>query len=82
MKISKTTAVFVIAAAVSAMGIVTTLSAVQMVHAAPQSRHGTCFTNEGANGCAGNAGGFVDTPNQDCREINNGPFNTHIHDCP
>ena len=33
MKISKTTAVFVIAAAVSAMGIVTALSAVQMAHA-------------------------------------------------
>jgi hypothetical protein len=82
LKISKKFAMFVIAAAaVSAIGIVTTLDAVQVVHAAPQSRHGTCFTNE-VNACAGNAGGFVDTPNKDCREINNGPFNTHIHDCP
>ena len=82
MKISKTIAMFVIAAAaVSAMGIVITLGAIQMAHAAPQSRHGQCFTNE-VNVCAGNAGGFVDTPSKDCREINNGPFNTHIHDCP
>ena len=54
---------FVIAAAaVSAIGIVTTLDTVQVAHAAPQSRHGTCFTNKGVSSCAGNIGGFVDTP--------------------
>jgi hypothetical protein len=65
----------IVAAAVSAMGIVTTLSAIQMAHAAPQSGHGICFFNKGVSGCAGNIGGFVDTHHKDCRQINKGPFN-------
>jgi hypothetical protein len=70
----------VIASAASAMGIMTTLSVVQMAHAAPNSPHGTCFFNKGVSGCAGNIGGFVDTHNKDCRQINKGPFNTFS--CP
>ena len=66
---------FVIAAAaVSAMGIVTTLDAVQMAHAAPNSGHGTCFGHKGASGCAGNIGGFINN-RHGTRCINNGPYN-------
>ena len=71
---------FVIAAAaVSAMAIVNTLSAIQTAHAAPQSPHGICFFHKGASGCAGNVGGFVET-RKDCHQINKGPFNTYS--CP
>ena len=34
----------------SAVAIVTTLSAVQIAHADPHSAHGTCFFHKGASG--------------------------------
>jgi hypothetical protein len=45
--------------------------------AAPQSEHGHCGVGgpgSGAFGCAGNVGGFIATPNGQCKEINQGPF--------
>ena len=78
MKTSITIAIFVVAAAVSATGIATTLSGIQIAHADPQSPHGTCGiggSGNGAFGCAGNVGGFIETPNGNCLTTG-GPFNT------
>ncbi len=47
--------------------------------AAPQDAHGTCGvggpSQNGATGCAGNVGGVIFAPNNECRQINQGPFN-------
>jgi hypothetical protein len=76
-----------IATIVSAMGTATTLGAIQNAHAAPSqvNSHGTCLIGEGnhgqgASGCAGNVGGFIETRNG-CRNINEGPFNQGKHSC-
>lgn len=34
------------------------------------------------SGCAGAVGGFIDTEQQGCRDINRGPFNTGEFSCP
>jgi hypothetical protein len=71
MKTSITIAIVAIAAALSATGLVTTLGAIQIAHAAPQEPHGTCGVGdggEGAFGCAGNVGGFIVTPQGRCIE--------------
>ena len=42
-----------------------------------KSRNGTCEvggSGSGAEGCAGNVGGFIETGNGDCNQINSGPF--------
>ena len=42
-----------------------------------KSRNGTCQvggSGSGAKGCAGNVGGFIETPNGGCNQINSGPF--------
>lgn len=65
-------------AAVSAVGIVTIISRIQIAHAEPQSERGHCLIGgpsvEGVSGCAGNLGGFVET-RHGTRCINQGPFN-------
>jgi hypothetical protein len=54
--------------------------------AAPQEPHGTCQvggTGSGAQGCAGNVGGFIVNENAEepLRCINNGPFNINRPPC-
>ena len=85
MKTLITIAIFAITATMGAVGTVTTLGAIQNAHAAPQSNHGTCDigngnAGQGASGCAGNVGGFIETRNG-CRNINQGPFNEGEHTC-
>ena len=87
MKTLITIATFAIATIVGAMGTATTLGAIQNAHAAPsqEDSHGTCLIGEGnhgqgASGCAGNVGGFIENRNG-CRNINEGPFNQGKHSC-
>ena len=48
---------------------ITTSTMVHQAFADPKDRHGRCFFNEhGANGCAGDVGGFIETPNGRCLE--------------
>ena len=61
-------------AAVMAMMVVATAAP---TFADQKSRNGTCDvggSGSGAKGCAGNVGGFIETPNGDCNQINSGPF--------
>ena len=55
----------------------------------PDHSRGTCnlggtpgldVDDTGADGCAGNVGGFVLTPRGDCVEVNQGPFDEF--ECP
>jgi len=47
---------------------------------------GTCDvggpSGNGASGCAGAVGGFIDTEQQECKDINRGPFNNNEFSCP
>jgi hypothetical protein len=71
-------AVVAIATAFGTAGLLTALSLSVPAHADPQTPHGTCTptdkTGPGAQGCAGNFGGFIQTPNGRCHTTG-GPFN-------
>jgi hypothetical protein len=50
-----------------------------------QPPEGTCFVGgptDKVTGCAGAVGGFIVAPNQECENINRGPFNTGEFSCP
>jgi hypothetical protein len=77
--------VLAVAALMAAMAMATAVPA----FAVPSefTRHGTCDpiggpSDNGASGCAGNIGGFIDTKHKDCKNINRGPFNKGFHSCP
>ena len=63
-----------IAILVSAIGIMTALGTLQLANGAPQAPHGTCGVGDGSSngafGCAGNVGGFIQTPGGRCIEQN------------
>jgi hypothetical protein len=85
MKTSIIITSIVIAAAVSAMGIASTLSGIQMAHARPTNTypgHGSCLIGgPGATtGCAGDQGGFVRNPIGRCHTTG-GPNNEQFS-CP
>src|SRR3954447_6007267 len=72
------------AALMAAMAMATAVPAAAVP--SPDTRHGTCDLGgpsvNSASGCAGNIGGFIDTHNMPCKEINRGPFNKGFHSCP
>ena len=90
MKTSIIITIPTIAAAVSAMGIASTLSGIQMAHARPtntygsatQGGHGSCLIGGPGEttGCAGDQGGFVKNPKGRCHTTG-GPNNEEFS-CP
>lgn len=83
MKIYLILAIVAIALSTATMSIGSLTNGIQMVNADPSEPHGTCGvggdSGKGAFGCAGNVGGFINTPNGKCHTTG-GPFNTFS--CP